>query len=140
MKWTTKIARKRSTRSLLTACVLLAVSSTAMAQVAPAAQEDAINAVARGEAAGANVPLRQLTLYSSGVGFFEHAGPVPEASTSAETIHSRLIPIAPLPVIPARKYRPRASAKPAFYTVPPAGNTVARPSPASLSSDTASSV
>ena len=79
MKRTTTINLKRSTRSLLAVCVLLAVSSTALAQVPPQAPDNAIEQVAQGKAVGVNVPLKQLTLYSSGVGFFEHAGPVPEA-------------------------------------------------------------
>ena len=73
-KTATKTAVKRSTRSLLAACLCLAVSGAAVAQAQPAGQAPAAEQAA---AVRVDVPLRQVTLYSSGVGFFEHAGPVP---------------------------------------------------------------
>lgn len=76
---TKTLIRKRSTRSLLAACVLLAVTGTAVAQVKPPAEQQAVKQAARGEATGVDVPLKQVTLYSSGVGYFEHAGPAPDA-------------------------------------------------------------
>lgn len=69
---------KRSTRSLLAACLVLSLAGGALAQAQPPAQEDAAAQAVDGQAAGADVPLRRVTLYSSGVGFFEHAGEVPE--------------------------------------------------------------
>ncbi|MEO0477187.1 MAG: hypothetical protein AAF085_14655, partial [Planctomycetota bacterium] len=73
----------RSTRSLLMAGLLMVTASTAMAQALPKPKAvpdkpAAEQLLAIDQDTGVNVPLRQVTLYSSGVGFFEHAGPVPE--------------------------------------------------------------
>jgi len=58
--------------------MFMAVCGMAAGQELPPQQQAvAVNGAADGQAAGVNVPLRQITLYSSGVGFFEHAGPVP---------------------------------------------------------------
>lgn len=86
MKNAATIARKRSTRSLLAACLFMAVAGVACAQALPPAAAAPANPAAAvqaggqagGQVADTHVPLRHITLYSSGVGFFEHAGPVPE--------------------------------------------------------------
>lgn len=78
MKPTAQPARKRLTRTLLTACLLLACAGSVAAQAPEAAADAAANQAAGQQAAGVDVPLRRVTLYSSGVGFFEHRGPAPD--------------------------------------------------------------
>ena len=89
MKTTTNNTTLRSTRSLLMAGLLLVVSGSAVGQALPqpkaipdkpaAEQVPGVDPfLGLAQDTGVNVPLRQVTLYSSGVGFFEHAGPVPE--------------------------------------------------------------
>lgn len=68
---------QRTTRSLLAACLMLAITGPGLAQAPPPA-DPAANPPAMRQAAGVSVPLKQVTLYSSGVGYFEHAGAVPE--------------------------------------------------------------
>lgn len=82
MKRYTKTLTRRSTRSLLATCLMLAMTGPALAQALEAQPVQAENAPANPAAmdqpASVNVPLKQVTLYSSGVGFFEHTGPVPD--------------------------------------------------------------
>jgi len=65
-------------RLLLAACLSLAAPAYAGAQALPAEPDAPANPAALAPDAGVAVPLKRVTLYSSGVGFFEHHGPVPE--------------------------------------------------------------
>lgn len=74
MKLSLKTASRRSTQVLLSACLCLVLSGPGLGQ------DQAAAAVVQGEGveAGVNVPLKRITLYSSGVGYFQHYGEVPD--------------------------------------------------------------
>jgi hypothetical protein len=70
-------------RNLLTAAVLSAATLTAIPSYAQLAGDKPAQPAAAAKAAQADVPVKVVVLFSSGVGYFEHAGSV-KGTTSTE--------------------------------------------------------
>src|SRR4051812_11871822 len=69
-------------KAILRSAVLSAAIFGACGTRTPAQEENPAATAPAAQVAGSNVPVREVVLYSSGVGYFEHFGKVKDASAA----------------------------------------------------------